>query len=59
MPSLPGYQMEIDRAVTLGDQRAMVELPETIAADGGALLTHECLLFEIDAHGRRAAQGWR
>ncbi len=51
MPSLPGYRMEIDRVTALGDQRTMVELRETITADGGALITHECLLFEIDADG--------
>jgi predicted ester cyclase len=51
MPSLPGYRMEVDRVTALGDQRAMVELRETITPDSGALITHECLLFEIDADG--------
>lgn len=51
MPSLPGYRMEVDRVTPLGDRRAMVELRETITPEGGALVTHECLLFEIDAVG--------
>lgn len=51
MPSLPGYRMEVDRVTPLGDRRAMVELRETVTPDGGALVTHECLLFEVDADG--------
>lgn len=51
MPSLPGYRMEVDRVTTLGDQRALVELRETVTPDGGALTTHECLVFEVNADG--------
>ena len=52
MPALPGYRMDLDRVTELDHGRAMVELRETIAVDTGPLVTHECLLFEIDADGR-------
>jgi hypothetical protein len=51
MPSLPGYQMTIDRVSQVGDGRAMVELRETITLDSGPLVTHECLTFEIGDDG--------
>jgi hypothetical protein len=51
MPSLPGYRMEIDRVTDLDEERAMVELRETIELDAGPLVTHECLVFDVDAAG--------
>jgi hypothetical protein len=51
MPALPGYRMDIDCATELGDQRAMVELRETIELDSGPLVTHECLVFEVGSDG--------
>jgi hypothetical protein len=35
----------------LGDQRIIVELRETIDLDGHPLITHECLVFELDPDG--------
>ncbi len=51
MPSLPGYRMDIDRVNELGDQRAMVELRETIVVESGPLETFECLVFEVNDEG--------
>ena len=51
MPALPGYRMDIDRVTDLGDQRALVELRETIGQDRGPLITDECLVFEVDSDG--------
>ncbi|MGA2836518.1 MAG: nuclear transport factor 2 family protein [Acidimicrobiales bacterium] len=51
MPSLPGYRMEIDKVTALVDQRIMVELRETIEVDGRPLVTHECLVFDVDSDG--------
>jgi limonene-1,2-epoxide hydrolase len=51
MPSLPGYRMDIDRVNELGNQRAMVELRETIVVDSGPLETFECLVFEVNSEG--------
>jgi hypothetical protein len=51
MPSLPGYRMDIDRETALPDGRIMVELRETIELDGHPLVTHECLVFDIDPDG--------
>ncbi len=52
MPSLPGYRMQIDRVTDLDEERAMVELRETIELDTGPLVTHECLVFDVDVTGR-------
>jgi predicted ester cyclase len=52
MPSLPGYRMDIDRVTDLGDQRAMVELRETIVVDAAPLETYECLVFDAGPDGR-------
>jgi SnoaL-like domain len=49
MPALPGYRMDIDRVTELGDERAMVELRETIVVDTAPLETYECLVFDADA----------
>jgi len=51
MPSLPGYQMDIDRITELGDNRALVELRETIVLDTGPLVTNECLIFALGNDG--------
>jgi len=51
MPSLPGYCMDIDRVTQLDEQRAMVELRETIRLESGPFVTHECLVFEVGSHG--------
>jgi len=53
MPSLPGYQMEIDRVVYGSNGRfAAAELTETIVLDGRPHATAEALLFDVDADGR-------
>ena len=52
MPSLPGYQMDIDEVTDLGDRRVMVELRETIELEGHPLVTHECLVFDVGSGGR-------
>jgi hypothetical protein len=66
MPALPGYRMEIDRVTGLDDQRAMVELRETVVLETGPLVTHECLVFavgaddllqEISVYIRQASEG--
>ena len=51
MPALPGYRMDIDGVTDLGDERALVELRETIEVDSGPLITHECLVFVVDSDG--------
>ncbi len=51
IPALPGYRMDVDRVTDLGDQRSMVELRETIELERGPLVTHECLVFGVDADG--------
>jgi hypothetical protein len=51
MPALPGYRMTIDRVSQLSDDRAMVELRETIVLETGPLVTHECLTFEVGSDG--------
>ena len=51
MPSLPGYRMDIDRVTEMGDQRAMVELRETIVVETAPLETHECLIFDLGPDG--------
>lgn len=51
MPSLPGYCMDIDRVTLLDDQRAIVELRETVQLDGGPFVTHECLVFGVGPDG--------
>jgi len=51
MPALPGYRMDVDRVTELGEQRVLVELRETIGLDSGPLVTHECLVFEVDSDG--------
>jgi ketosteroid isomerase-like protein len=51
MPSLPGYRMDIDKVTALVDQRIMIELRETIEVDGRPLVTHECLVFDVDPDG--------
>lgn len=51
MPTLPGYRMDIDRVSDLGDHRALAELRETIDLEDRPLVTHECLVFEVDSDG--------
>ncbi len=51
MPSLPGYNMDIDRVTGLDDGRAMVELRETVHVEAGPLVTHECLVFAVGPEG--------
>ena len=51
MPALPGYRMDIDGVTELGDERALVELRETIDLDSGPFITHECLVVVVDADG--------
>jgi ketosteroid isomerase-like protein len=48
MPSLPGYEMDIDRVTEMGDGRVFVELRETVEMDGKPLVTDECLVFVLD-----------
>jgi hypothetical protein len=47
MPALPGYRLDIDRVTEVGGGRVFVELRETVEIDGAALVTHECLAFEV------------
>jgi hypothetical protein len=51
MPTLPGYEMEIDRVSVLSDRRVMVELRETVEIDKAPLVTHECLVMDADDDG--------
>jgi hypothetical protein len=43
--------MDIDRVTDLGDERALIELRETIELDSGPFITHECLVFVVDSDG--------
>jgi hypothetical protein len=51
MPALPGYRLDIDRATDLDSRRAMVELRETIEVEKAPLVTHECLVFDVNDEG--------
>jgi len=48
MPSLPGYDMDIDRVTETGGGRVFAELRETVEIDGEPLVTEECLVFALD-----------
>jgi limonene-1,2-epoxide hydrolase len=48
MPSLPGYDMDIDRVTEMGDGRVLAELRETVDIGGEPLVTEECLVFVLD-----------
>jgi SnoaL-like domain len=54
MPALPGYEMALDRVTAAGvprDQparRVFAELRETVVVDREAVVTEECLVFEIE-----------
>jgi hypothetical protein len=48
MPALPGYRLDIDAATEVGGGRVFVELRETVEIDGTPLLTHECLVVDVD-----------
>jgi SnoaL-like domain len=48
MPSLPGYDMEIDRVTEVADDRVLAELRETVDRGGEPLVTEECLVFVLD-----------
>jgi SnoaL-like domain len=52
MPSLPGYHLDIDRVSEADPARCFVELRETITVDGNPMVTHECLVVDLDDHGR-------
>ena len=53
MPTLPGYEMRVDRVTPAHDGRsATVELSETVEVDGAPLLTPEALVFDLDPDGR-------
>lgn len=54
MPSLPGYHLDIDRVTETGPDRCFVELRETITVEGDRMVTHECLVFDLDGTGRIA-----
>ncbi len=50
MPALPGYRMDLDRVeVAEGEAgpRVYAELRETVVVDGDAVVTDECLVFEV------------
>ncbi len=50
MPALPGYRMDLDRvAVSEGaaGPRVYAELRETVVMGGEAVVTDECLVFEV------------
>jgi ketosteroid isomerase-like protein len=53
MPTLPGYEMRVDRVTYSADRRlAVAELSETVEVDGAPLVTPEALVFDLDDHGR-------
>ena len=53
MPTLPGYEMRVDRVTPAHDGRsATVELSETVEVDGAPLLTPEAVVFDLDPDGR-------
>jgi ketosteroid isomerase-like protein len=53
MPTLPGYEMRVDRVTYSGDRRlAVAELSETVDIDGSPLVTPEALVFDLDDRGR-------
>jgi hypothetical protein len=51
LPSLPGYAMDIERVVYVGDV-AVAELSETVEVDGAPLRTPESLVFDLGDDGR-------
>jgi ketosteroid isomerase-like protein len=52
MPKLPGYEMRVDRVTYSADWRvAVVELSETVEADGKPHRTPEALVFDLDSDG--------
>jgi hypothetical protein len=52
MEGLKGYQMELGRIVASNDGRTFTaELTETVEMDGRAVLTPECLVFDLDDSG--------
>ncbi|MHB8594311.1 MAG: nuclear transport factor 2 family protein [Acidimicrobiales bacterium] len=51
MPTLPGYDMRVDRVVYARDV-AVAQLSETIDVDGTPLETPETLVFDLDGDGR-------
>jgi hypothetical protein len=54
MASLPGYHLDIDRVTETGPDRCFVELRETITVAGAPMITHECLIFDLDGAGQIA-----
>jgi ketosteroid isomerase-like protein len=53
MPTLPGYEMRVQRVAYTHDERVGVaELSETVAVDGRTVTTPESLVFDIDDRGR-------
>ena len=53
MPTLPGYEMRVDRVTPAADGGSVtVELSETVEVDGAPLLTPEALVFDLDPDGR-------
>lgn len=53
VPTLPGYEMRVDRVTYSGDGRvAVAELTETVEVDGKPLVTPEALVFDLDDDGR-------
>jgi ketosteroid isomerase-like protein len=53
MPTLPGYEMRVDRVTYSRDGTiAVAELSETVEVDGKPLLTPEALVFDLAPDGR-------
>lgn len=51
LPTLPGYELRVQRVVAAGDV-VVAELTETVDVDGQPVVTPEALVFELDADGR-------
>ena len=51
MPTLPGYAMDVARVVYVDGSLGLAELSETVAVDGGPLVTPESLVFDLDGDG--------
>jgi hypothetical protein len=52
MEGLSGYRMDLGRVVTSDDGGTITaELSETVEMDGRAVVTPECLLFDLDQDG--------
>jgi ketosteroid isomerase-like protein len=55
LPTLPGYEMTVDRVTASdGGRLVTVQLAETVDVDGTPVRTPEALVFDLDDAGRIA-----